>query len=394
MAALSVSAVVAHAGQPGSHENQPGASPAGAVSPKAVRDVSHWNIEKDSHLAISGYDPVAYFPEGGGKPAKGDPKITAQYNGAVYQFTSAANRDRFLANPARYEPAHGGWCSWAMREGDKVEVDPRSFIVKGGRLFLFYNGLLADTRSKWLKGDFAAEAREADEHWKKLSGEDPRDVSIDAPRPAAPVSLNAKLDEVWQGYAAKMPAEAREKYDQNLRQIEASGVTSTALKVGAKAPDFELPDAKGNPVKLSSMLEKGPVVLTWYRGGWCPFCNIQLREYQDHLDEMKSMGATLVAVSPQTPDNSLSTAEKDKLTFPVLSDKGNTAARQYGLVYKAPGGAGKMLAQANGDDSGELPIAATYVLDRTGTIVYAYTSANYRTRAETTEIMDALRKLK
>ena len=148
-------------------------APASAGNPPR-RNPAQWNLDGKSKLAITGYDPVAYFPEGGGRATKGDAKFTAEYKGAIYRFVSADHKEKFLANPARYEPAHGGWCSWAMQEGDKVDVDPTSFIVRNDRLFLFYNGFLGDTRSKWLKGDHTAESRSADGNWRKLSGEEPR----------------------------------------------------------------------------------------------------------------------------------------------------------------------------------------------------------------------------
>ncbi len=145
-----------------------------------VRKVAQWNLGKDN-LAIQGYDPVAYFPKGGGAVMKGDEKITAEYGGVVYRFASSAHRQTFLANSGRYEPAHGGWCSYAMLEGDKVQVDPRSFVVAEGRLFLFYKGLLGDTRAKWRKADHATEAKTADGMWKKLSGESPRTSGQEKP---------------------------------------------------------------------------------------------------------------------------------------------------------------------------------------------------------------------
>jgi YHS domain-containing protein len=157
-------------------------APASGSNPPR-RNTPQWNLDSKTRLAINGYDPVAYFPEGGGKAAKGDAKFTTEYKGATYRFVSADHKEKFLANPARYEPAHGGWCSWAMQEGDKVEIDPTSFIVRNDRLFLFYNGFIADTRSKWLKGDHNAEARSADGNWRKLSGEEPRMTSA-ATQPA------------------------------------------------------------------------------------------------------------------------------------------------------------------------------------------------------------------
>lgn len=150
-----------------------------STAPEPVRNTDAWNLpRKGERLAISGYDPVAYFPEGGGEATKGDKSVTLEHRGVVYRFASAEHRDLFRAHPERYEPAHGGWCSWAMRDGDKVDVDPRSFIVRDGRLFLFYKGLLGDTRAKWLKTDHDASATAADRHWKQLSGEDPRTVPL------------------------------------------------------------------------------------------------------------------------------------------------------------------------------------------------------------------------
>lgn len=148
------------------------------TEPRSVRD---HNLAKDG-LAIEGYDPVAYFPEGGGKPQQGNKAITAEHRGATYRFASPAHRDLFLKNPKRYEPAYGGWCAWAMKDGEKVEVDPKSFIVKDDRLFLFYNGFIADTRSKWLKGDHNAEAATCDANWKKIAGEEKRAEPV---KPAA-----------------------------------------------------------------------------------------------------------------------------------------------------------------------------------------------------------------
>lgn len=136
------------------------------------RTESHYNL--DDGLAIKGYDPVAYFPEGGSKPTKGSKDITTKVGGVTYRFASQDHLDKFKANPDRYEPTYGGWCAYAMVDGEKASIDPKSFIAKGHRLFLFYNGLFGDTRAKWLKRDHDEQAQEADEHWKKLTGEKAR----------------------------------------------------------------------------------------------------------------------------------------------------------------------------------------------------------------------------
>ena len=130
-------------------------------------DYAHLNVDKQG-LALSGYDPVAYFPEGGGKPAKGDAKITLTQGGVTWRFASEEHRKLFEASPKKYEPAYGGWCAWAMASGDKVEVDPTSFLIEEGRLQVYYDSFFADTRKKWLKETGAVLRPKADAAWKKI----------------------------------------------------------------------------------------------------------------------------------------------------------------------------------------------------------------------------------
>ena len=106
------------------------------------------NLEK-KNLAIEGYDPVAYFPEGGGKPAEGKSSLTVTHRGVTYRFANEQNRRRFLDTPVRYEPAYGGWCAWAMIDGDRTKPDPKSFKIVDEKLYLFYDGLFGDTRALW-----------------------------------------------------------------------------------------------------------------------------------------------------------------------------------------------------------------------------------------------------
>ncbi len=138
-----------------------------------VRNIQEWDLNKKK-LAIDGYDPVAYFSEGGGKATKGSKKIETAYKGVTYRFASEKNRTLFMQSPTKYEPAHGGWCSWAMKSGEKTASNPKSFIVQDGRLFLFYKGLLGDTRKSWRKDDHDKQAVIADDSWKTVSGESPR----------------------------------------------------------------------------------------------------------------------------------------------------------------------------------------------------------------------------
>jgi peroxiredoxin len=223
---------------------------------------------------------------------------------------------------------------------------------------------------------------------------------LSAQEPAKDQSVKKELEAFKKDQATKAPAERLKVYEEGIEQVKRSGVLEKALKVGDKAPDFELPDATGKTVKLSALLERGPVVVTWYRGAWCPYCNIALRGYQRVLPGIKAEGASRVAISPQTPDNSLTTVEKDGLGFEVLSDKGNKAAHAFGVAYKVPSVVieqfkGRLdLSKFNGDASNELPLGATYVIDQDGVNRYAFVDADYRKRAEPSAVVAALKGLK
>ncbi|MGJ8744838.1 peroxiredoxin-like family protein [Polaribacter sp.] len=212
--------------------------------------------------------------------------------------------------------------------------------------------------------------------------------------------LKALLAEKRKEGAAKFTKEKNKIYADGITSVADSGVLKHALNIGDKAPNFTLNNTLNKPVSLYTELEKGPVVLTWYRGGWCPYCNITLHYLQEKLPEFEQAGATLLAVTPELPDNSLSTSEKNNLKFDVLSDVGNTIGKKYGVVFTltdevaAIYEAGFGLSEKNGDNSNELPLAATYVVDTNGIIQYAFLNADYRERAEPLEILASLKKLK
>lgn len=212
--------------------------------------------------------------------------------------------------------------------------------------------------------------------------------------------LDALLVVKRQEAAAKFTEEKKQIYAEGISSVAASGVLENALNVNSKAPNFTLKNTLGISFSLYEELKNGPVVLTWYRGGWCPYCNITLHYLQEKLPEIKKTGATLIAITPELPDNSLSTSEKNKLEFSVLSDVGNVVGKEYGVVYTLTDEvasiyeAGFGLSEVNGDLSNELPLAATYVIDTDTVIQYAFLDADYTERAEVTDILEALHKLK
>jgi peroxiredoxin len=170
-----------------------------------------------------------------------------------------------------------------------------------------------------------------------------------------------------------------------------------ALRSNDRAPDFRLPNARGETVQLASLLEHGPVVLVFYRGGWCPFCNTQLRALRDVHDQIKELGATLVAVSPQRPDSSAAFADEAGLDFDVLSDVGGYVAADYGIRFELSTderelflSVGNDLRKVNGSDAWLLVAPSTYVIARDGVIEYARTDSDHTTRPDVQEVMSVL----
>ncbi|WP_218694098.1 peroxiredoxin-like family protein [Cellulophaga sp. HaHa_2_95] len=174
-----------------------------------------------------------------------------------------------------------------------------------------------------------------------------------------------------------------------------------ALKIGEKAPNFELPNPEGKIISLATLLDKGPVVVTFYRGSWCPYCNLQLRALQASLAEIHALGATLVAISPEVPDDSMSTNEINSLGFNVLTDQDATVASHYGVAWEVPAFLIEHmevdrkldLKKINNGNGSILPIPATFVVGTDGLVQWSYVDVDYRTRAEPEEILEALKKL-
>ncbi|WP_033310080.1 peroxiredoxin-like family protein [Streptomyces iakyrus] len=210
-------------------------------------------------------------------------------------------------------------------------------------------------------------------------------------------TLSTELRTFYAARQQQIPAEIREIMQRAGQELADSGQADRALTVGDKAPHFSLPSANGQTLFLDALLAEGPVVLTFYRGAWCPYCNIALRSLQQHHEAITARGARLVAVSPQIPDESLTLTEKHDLAFDVLSDIGSDTAKQYGLAFDLPDDLAAVydklgfdLQRVNDGHPRTLPLPATYVIDRDGVIRWAFVNTDYATRAEPADILAAL----
>lgn len=194
-----------------------------------------------------------------------------------------------------------------------------------------------------------------------------------------------------------VPAETLAVHARVIADLRAQGLAAKSLAVGARISDFSLPDHNGTIVSSAELLGRGPLVVCFFRGRWDPFCCGQMEAMNRALPEIKEAGASLVAISPQTVKQSFFMADQHELRFPLLSDAGNHLARQFGLVYRVPEEQEGIyrrafinLPLANGDESWELPIPAAYVVDRDGTVLFAYANEDYAERAEPEELVYAL----
>lgn len=211
------------------------------------------------------------------------------------------------------------------------------------------------------------------------------------------MNLGDALQRIVEKGRAQRPADETAVMDRAAKELFDTGLAEQATNVGDTAPGFSLPNATGDTVTLNDLLRLGPVVLSFYRGNWCPYCNLELRCLQANIGEFEARGARLVAISPQVPDESLSITEKHDLSFEVLSDVGTTVAQDYGLSFDIPAelaaiyeGRGHDLIRTNGGHDRRLVIPASYVIGQDGVISWAFVNSDHTKRAEPSDMVAAL----
>lgn len=222
--------------------------------------------------------------------------------------------------------------------------------------------------------------------------------------PAVP-NYSEKVKELEKILSAPKNAPKINEHDKAVMEKAAADLAAEmpkpGIQVGAKAPDFSLKNPYGKTIKLSTLLKKGPVILTFYRGAWCPYCNLQLHQLKQALPQFKKHGASLVAITPQTPDKSLGQFKQDGFPFEVLSDMDYKVIKAYQLLWKVPPeldatyrrAYGLSLEAFNGPGRRDLPIPGTFVIDRAGVVRAAFANTDWKKRMEPADILAALQKL-
>lgn len=213
-------------------------------------------------------------------------------------------------------------------------------------------------------------------------------------------SYQEGLKELNKQLSDMLPAHALETFGADAEALHEEHTSVLKIKEGDKAPDFTLSNAINESVNLYEVLKQNRVVLTFYRGSWCPYCNLALNQYQAILSDIKDAGALLIAISPQTPDESLNMKEKNELQFEVLSDNGNIIAKQFTTTHANPEKSQVTMTELGYDydsyycdEDSELPVPATFIIEQDGIVSFAKSEGgDYRNRVEPSEIIDALNK--
>ncbi len=214
------------------------------------------------------------------------------------------------------------------------------------------------------------------------------------------MSLQDQLDAFKARFKTQAPAGAFEAFARSTQELIDSGQADRAIAAGDAAPDFTLTDQDGETVSLKSLLANGPVVVSFYRGVWCPYCNIELKALEAALGEIKARGASLVAISMQGASDSRKSQRDNKLSFPILTDQNGELAEKFGIrwslqdyVIPIHAGFGVELPRIHGDGQWNLPMPARYVIDTDGSVAYAEVNPDYTHRPDPSDLFPVLDKL-
>jgi peroxiredoxin len=214
------------------------------------------------------------------------------------------------------------------------------------------------------------------------------------------MAQTAQLNSILDAFQDKVPESVYTAVTESRNNFINSFNTHAAIQIGDTLPEFSLSDAVGTQRSSGELLSKGPLLITFYRGEWCPFCNITLTNFQKILPDIQAKGVTFVAISPELPNQSLSTTEKHDLKFPVLSDVGNQFAKTLGFLFQQPDSLrpvfdkfGHKLKERNGDDSFIVPVPATILVGKDGKVKNTYINPDYTKRVEPQEVLKWLGEL-
>ena len=209
--------------------------------------------------------------------------------------------------------------------------------------------------------------------------------------------LAKQIEQFNNELATQVPQEVLEAFGKSIEDLQKKNIEEKSIKLGEIMPEFLLPNVKNEIINSNEILKNGKMIIAFYRGSWCPYCNLQLKTLQDYLTKIKDKKATLVAISPQSPDSSLTVVEKHNLTFEVLTDTDNLFAKQLGISFELQDfvlpyyqALGIDLMHFNKNNDNSLPVPAVFVIDQNGKIIYKFVDANYMNRIDIDELLQTL----
>lgn len=210
-------------------------------------------------------------------------------------------------------------------------------------------------------------------------------------------NLEQQINELNENLAKQLPTEVLEVFGKSIQDLKAKNMEDSSISVGDKFPDFSLPNTSDKTVALKELLQNGKVIIAFFRGSWCPYCNLELKALQDNLKQITGKNVTLIAVSPQTSDYSEELKSNHHLEFELLTDKNNALAKQLGITFELQNyviptysSLGIELSEYNENNNNELPVPAVFVIDTNSSIVYKFVDTNYMNRINIQELIEQL----